>query len=247
VRPVVEILGVPIARIDVATALDEIERLYEADEPEIVAYANAHTLNLARSDASYKELLRNAGIILGDGAGVMMAARVNRAPLPVNLNGSDFNPQILERAAARGWTVYLLGGKPGVAERTAARWSGELPGLEVVGTSHGHGPREEWGELAASIRSTGAGLVMVAMGNPLQERWLEQYLPATGARLGVGVGAFFDFSAGEVPRAPSWMNRMGIEWLYRLYQEPRRLWRRYVLGNPLFLSRVAKERLSRRR
>ncbi|HEY7875337.1 MAG TPA: WecB/TagA/CpsF family glycosyltransferase [Actinomycetota bacterium] len=246
-NPVVEILGVPIARLDVATALDEVERLYEMPGPQIVAYANAHTLNLAYGDPSYRELLRDAGIVLGDGAGVMLAARVNRAPLPVNLNGSDFNPRILERAADRGWPVYLLGAADGVAERAAERWTRALPGLDVVGTRHGFTPRASWGELAASVKATGAGLVMVAMGNPLQERWLEEQLPASGARLGVGVGAFFDFSTGQVPRAPAWMNRAGIEWVYRLYQEPRRMWRRYVLGNPLFLARVAKERLSRSR
>ena len=246
-RPAVEVLGVPIARLDAATALDEIERLYESPTPELVAYVNAHTLNLAQKDETYRSLLRRAGIILGDGAGVMIAARLNRAPLPENLNGSDFNPKILERAAARGWPAYFVGGRPGVAERTATHWTRALPGLEVVGTNDGYFERNGSSEVAAAIRSSGAGLVMVAMGNPLQEWWLDEHLAATGARLGVGVGAFFDFSTGELSRAPAWMNRAGVEWMYRLYKEPRRLWRRYVLGNPLFLSRVAKERLSRTR
>jgi N-acetylglucosaminyldiphosphoundecaprenol N-acetyl-beta-D-mannosaminyltransferase len=88
---------------------------------------------------------------------------------------------------------------------------------------------------------------MTAMGNPLQEKWLAEHLPATGARLGVGVGAFFDFAAGEVARAPAWMNKWGVEWMFRLAQEPRRLWRRYVVGNPLFLARALKARLAGRR
>jgi exopolysaccharide biosynthesis WecB/TagA/CpsF family protein len=246
-RAPLEILGVPIARLDVDAALDEIERLYEKPEPQLVAYANAHTLNLAHSDRSYRDLLRGAGIVLGDGAGVMIAARLHRAPLPANLNGSDFNPRILQRAADRGWPAYLLGGQPGVADRAARRWQDAFPKLEIAGTADGFFPPERSAEVAASIRRAGAGLVMVAMGNPLQERWLEEHLAATGARLGAGVGAFFDFSAGVVPRAPAWMNRAGIEWVYRLYQEPRRMWRRYVLGNPLFLLRVAKERFSGRR
>jgi exopolysaccharide biosynthesis WecB/TagA/CpsF family protein len=243
----VEILGVPIARLDADTALDEVERLYEDAEPQIAAYANAHTLNLAYRDASYRALLNSAGIVLGDGAGVMIAAKLHRAPLPENLNGSDFNPRILGLAAARGWPVFLLGGRPGVADRVAARWCDELPHLDVAGTAHGYIDAGRASEVAASIKASGAGLVMVAMGNPLQERWIAEHLPATGARLGIGVGAFFDFSAGEVPRAPAWMNRVGIEWLFRLYQEPRRMWRRYLLGNPLFLARVAKARSSGRR
>ena len=238
-----QILGVPIARLETEPALDEIERLYEAPEPRLVAYANAHTLNLAHADSDFRALLNRAGIVLGDGAGVMIAARLARSPLPANLNGSDFNPQILRRAAERGWPVYFLGASPGVAEAAAARWRSELPTLEVAGARDGFFPRSSAGEVAAAIRATGAGVVMVAMGNPLQERWIDEHLEATGARLGVGVGAFLDFSAGRVPRSPTWMNRVGIEWLYRLYQEPRRMWRRYLLGNPLFLARVAKERL----
>ena len=245
-RAVVEVLGVPIARLDAGAALDEIERLYDSATPELVAYANAHTLNLAYADGAYRDLLRRAGIVLGDGAGVMIAARINRARLPANLNGSDFNPKILQRAAVRGWPTYLLGGRPEVAERAAARWKRELPGLEVVGASDGYFPQNLTSEVVGSIKSSGAGLIMVAMGNPLQEQWIDRHLAETGARLGVGVGAFFDFSTGVVPRAPEWMNRAGIEWVYRLAQEPRRMWRRYVLGNPLFLSRVAKERLSRK-
>jgi exopolysaccharide biosynthesis WecB/TagA/CpsF family protein len=228
----------------VDAALDEIERLYDEPGPQLVAYANAHTLNLAYGDRAYRDLLLRAGIVLGDGAGVMIAGRLHRAPLPANLNGSDFNPKILERAAARGWPAYLLGGRPGIAGRAADRWRTAFPGLEIVGTRDGFFPPERSAEVAASVKESGAGLVMVAMGNPLQERWLDEHLGATGARLGVGVGAFFDFSAGIVPRAPAWMNRAGIEWVYRLYQEPRRMWRRYVLGNPLFLLRVARERLS---
>jgi exopolysaccharide biosynthesis WecB/TagA/CpsF family protein len=241
------VLGVPIARLDAAAALDEIERLYDEPRPQLAVYVNAHTLNLAYGDPAYRDLLRRAGIVLGDGAGVMIAARFHRAPLPANLNGSDFNPKILQRAAERGWPAYLLGGEPGVAERAAGRWTRLFPRLEIAGTRDGFFPQERSGDVAAEIKRSGAGLVMAAMGNPLQERWLDAHLPATGARLGVGVGAFFDFSAEVVSRAPTWMNRAGIEWVYRLYQEPRRMWRRYVLGNPLFLWRVAKERFSGRR
>jgi exopolysaccharide biosynthesis WecB/TagA/CpsF family protein len=243
----VQILGVPIARLEVDPALDEVERLYDDEEPQVAAYANAHTLNLAHVDPEYRALLNRAGIVLGDGAGVMLAAWLAGTPLPANLNGSDLNPKILARAAARGWSVFFLGGRPGVAERAAARMQRELPKLEVAGTANGFFRAEDAPEVAASIKSTGAGLVMVAMGNPLQERWVDENLQATGARLGIGVGAFFDFSAGAVPRAPVWMNKAGIEWLYRLSQEPRRMWRRYLVGNPLFLARVAKERLSGRR
>lgn len=236
-------LGVPVARLTAAAAREELVRLYERDRPALAAYVNAHTLNLASRDSGYRALLETADIVLNDGAGLSIAGRVFGKPFPENLNGSDFNPRILEEAAARGWPVFFLGARPGVAAEAARRLSGRIPGLDVVGARDGYFRPDESQAVAREIASAGAGLLMVAMGNPLQEMWLSRHLEATGARLGIGVGAFLDFTAGVVPRAPAWMNRLGIEWLYRLLQEPRRMWRRYVLGNPVFLARVLRARL----
>ena len=243
----VEVLGVPVARLTAAAAREELARLYERERPALVAYANAHTLNLASRDSGYRDVLRAADIVLNDGAGLDIAGRLFGRPFPENLNGSDFNPMILEEAAARGWPVFFLGARPGVAEEAVRRLSERISGLRVVGTRNGYFGPESSDAVAREIAATGAGLLMVAMGNPLQEEWLNRYLEATGARLGIGVGAFFDFSAGVVPRAPAWMNKLWLEWLYRLLQEPRRMWRRYVVGNPLFLLRVLRARLTRRR
>lgn len=243
----VEVLGVPVARLTTPQARNEVVRLYEGDRPALVAYANAHTLNLASSDSGYREVLRSADIVLNDGAGLTIAGRLYGRPFPDNLNGSDFNPVILEEAAARGWPVFILGARPGVAEEAVRRLGDRIPGLEMAGMRDGYFAPESSEEVAQEIAAAGTGLLMVAMGNPLQETWLNRHLEATGARLGVGVGAFVDFSAGIVPRAPAWMNRVGIEWIYRLLQEPRRMWRRYVLGNPVFLARVLRERFAGRR
>ncbi len=236
----------PVARLTAAAAREELVRLYERDRPALVAYANAHTLNLASRDSGYRAVLRSADIVLNDGAGLAIAGRLFGRPFPANLNGSDFNPVILEEAAARRWPVYLLGAAPGVAEEAVRRLSERFPGLQVVGTHDGYLRDDESDDVAREIAKTGAGILMVAMGNPRQETWLNRHLEATGARVGIGVGAFFDFSAGVVPRAPAWMNRLWLEWLYRLIQEPRRMWRRYVLGNPLFLARVLRSRVARR-
>ena len=243
--PTIEVLGVPVAKLRPDDALAAAARLYDDGAPALVAYANAHTLNLAASDPSYRELLREAALVLNDGAGIALAARLNGERFPANLNGSDFNPLILQLAAERGWPVFLLGARPGVAERAAAWLVARYPGLDIAGTRDGYWPEGDDAEVAAAIRGTGATLVMAALGNPLQERWLARHLEGTGARLGVGVGAFFDFAAKEVPRAPAWMNRLGLEWIFRLLQEPRRLWRRYLVGNPVFLARVVRARLKK--
>ena len=242
--PHIEVLGVPVFKGTTPEALALVERVAE-DGPALVAYVNAHTLNLAHRDRTYFELLRDAPVVLNDGAGLSLAARMQGDRFPENLNGSDFNPAIVELAARRGWSVYFLGAPPGTAEKAAEILGERIPDLKVAGSRDGFFPRAEDAAVAEEISSTGADVVMVAMGNPLQEKWLEANLAATGARLGVGVGAFFDFTAGTVPRAPSWMNRAGIEWVWRLWQEPKRMWRRYLVGNPLFLWRVARSRFGR--
>ncbi len=245
--PTISILNVPVACLSVIEALAEVDRLYREEAPTFVAYANAHTLNLASEDPRYRTVLRKAGVVLNDGIGLDLAARMYGRRFPTNLNGSDFNTRILVLAAERGWPVFFLGARPGVAEGAARRLQEYIPDLEVVGTCSGYiRPNLDY-KVAEEIRVSGAEILMVAMGNPLQELWLDEYLPQTGAHLGVGVGAFFDFASGTVARAPRWMNRVGAEWLYRLGREPRRLWRRYLLGNPVFLARVAKERLSSHR
>ena len=241
---VVEILGVPVACLDTASALAAVERLHDDPDPQFLFYANAHTLHLAALDPDYKRLLRSAALVLNDGIGMSLAARMHGVRFPANLNGSDFNPLILELAARRGWGVFLLGARRGVAERAAHRLSRRIPDLRVVGTHHGYLTPADDGCVVEAIRASRATVVMVGMGNPIQEYWLERNLRATGARLGIGVGAFFDFSAGTVRRAPHWMNRAGLEWVYRVALEPRRLWRRYLIGTPSFLTRVAWDRLT---
>ncbi len=241
--PTIEILDIPVAALSTQDALAQIQRIYEHEGGGLVAYANAHTLNLAVTDPAYAGILRRAAIVLNDGSGIGLAARIKGRSFPANLNGSDLNPRILGLAAARGWPVYFLGARPGVAQQAAAAMTALHPALRVAGHRDGYWLPEDTSRVTETIRASGAGLLMVALGNPLQEKWLDQHLAATGARVGVGVGAFFDFAAGAVVRAPKWMNRWGIEWVFRLMQEPRRLWRRYVVGNPLFLARVLRARL----
>ena len=207
----------------------------------MVAHANVHTLNLATDDPSYREILRAADMVLNDGKGVMLGARILGHRFPADLNGNFFTPLVVARAAERGWPTYLLGGKPGIPEKLAAVLRATHPELPIVGTRDGYfGYAED--EVVGGIREAGAGLLLVGMGNPHQERFLHRNLAATGARLGIGVGAYFDFQTGSVPRAPGWMTRYGLEWVHRLAQEPKRMWRRYLLGNPAFIAKVMRQR-----
>jgi N-acetylglucosaminyldiphosphoundecaprenol N-acetyl-beta-D-mannosaminyltransferase len=237
-----EVLRVPIAQVTPALALAEVERLYERDEPAFIAHTNAHTVNIAHEDPEYLGVLRRADLVLNDGKGMMLAARILGDRLPRDMNGNYFTPLLLERCAQRGWPVFFLGAGPGVAAEAAAMLEERFPGLKIAGTHDGFFATDE--DAIAAVREAGADVVLVGMGNPLQERWIDRCLDRTGARIGVGVGAFFDFITGNVPRAPAWMNRYGLEWLHRLAQEPKRMWRRYILGNPKFIWRVLKQRFA---
>jgi N-acetylglucosaminyldiphosphoundecaprenol N-acetyl-beta-D-mannosaminyltransferase len=205
--------------------------------PRHVCYVNAHSLNLAFRDDRYRVALRRADLVLNDGIGLDLAARMQGRRFPENLNGSDFTLRLLELAADKGWRVYLYGGQPGVAATVRDRLSRTIEHLQVVGVCDGY---SRWSaeEIVEDIRAARADVVIVALGQPQQELWLDTHLAATGCFLGVGVGAFLDFVSGRVARAPHWMNRLGIEWLFRLAHEPGRLWRRYIVGNPLFLWRA---------
>jgi N-acetylglucosaminyldiphosphoundecaprenol N-acetyl-beta-D-mannosaminyltransferase len=236
--------GIDFARLDAKSALDRIEAAAEQGPPVRVVHVNVHGVNLAHADPAYRGVLNCAHVILNDGKGVMMGARILGTPFPEDLNGNFFTPLLLERARDKKWPVFFFGARPGVAARAAAELERQIPGLQIVGIRDGYTPPGHEEELLQAIRDSGAALLLVGLGNPRQELWLDGYLDKTGARIGVGVGAFFDFQAGAIPRAPEWMNRMGLEWLYRLMLEPGRLWHRYVVGNPRFLLRVLKERFT---
>jgi exopolysaccharide biosynthesis WecB/TagA/CpsF family protein len=235
-----DVAGVRVDMLAEAEALARIEDLHHRGRAGLVTYVNPHTVNLASRDAAFATLLNGADMRLADGFGIRIAARRRGVRVPAILNGSDFNAAVLRRAARHGWAVFLLGGSEGVADRAGARLSATIPGLLVAGTHHGFFADDEGDAVAARIRASRASVLMVALGQPRQERWLAEHLQASGVRVGLAVGGFLDFSSGSVRRAPSWMNRAGLEWTFRLAQEPRRLGRRYLLGNPQFLWRVAR-------
>jgi exopolysaccharide biosynthesis WecB/TagA/CpsF family protein len=231
----VSILG---TSIDILTGNQALSAIADADtSPLHVAFVNAHSLNLAYRNTEFGQSLRRCALVLNDGIGVSIAARMRRVRLPENLNGSDFTIQILRLAASKGWSVFLYGGYPGVAISASQELLRVIPDLNVVGTQDGYSIRTP-SEVADDVRAAGADVVVVALGQPIQELWLDRYLVESGCHLGLGVGAFLDFISGRIERAPSWTNRIGLEWVVRLYHEPRRLWHRYLVGNPLFLWRA---------
>jgi N-acetylglucosaminyldiphosphoundecaprenol N-acetyl-beta-D-mannosaminyltransferase len=191
-----------------------------------------------------------ADLSLVDGMPLLWASRLLRAPLPEKISGSDFVMPLLERAASRGWRVHLFGAGPGVAEKAREKLAELLPRLNIVGVD---APRvgtedsaERIEEILAPIRRVNPQIVLVALGAPKQEIWIDQVRDALTPAVLLGVGASLDFVAGTIPRAPRWMSRTGLEWLYRLTREPGRLWRRYLVRDPRFLLVLAREMTGRR-
>ncbi len=207
-----------------------------------LAFCNPHLVNLAGGDAGLRRALARF-LVLPDGIGVDIGSRLlYGAPFPANLNGTDFMPALLD-AQAGPLGVALLGGRPGVAERAAARLAADHPRHRFSVLGHGYFAAGAEAELLARLAAAPPDLVLVAFGNPLQERWIAEKLGPQHGTIAAGVGALFDFLAGEVARAPQSWRRLRLEWLYRLWLEPGRLWRRYVVGNPAFLLRMLRQRL----
>lgn len=224
-------------------ALDLVAGMIGEGGERIVAFCNAHTVNLARRDAAFRDALGRA-VVLNDGVGLDLGRRIlHGARFPANLNGTDFTPALLEHAPGP-LKVFLLGSPPGVAERAAAALARRFPRHRIVGTRDGFFPPAEGGAVARAIAETGADLVLVGMGQPRQELWAARHAAASGA-LALCIGAYLDFAAGAVRRAPGLVQAMRIEWAYRLAQEPRRLAGRYLLGNFRFMLGVARDKLGR--
>lgn len=233
--PTREVIGLPL--VD-ATAQATIEAVL-APGRRTVAFLNAHCANVMARDTSYTDALRQADMILPDGIGVDLAARMTGQRLTANLNGTDFVPALLRTARQRGLSVFLFGGTPGTAERAADRLCRDLPGLRVVGTRDGFSGAADETAAIDAINASGADILIVAMGVPRQDVWLARNAERLAPRIRLGVGALLDFLAGNVRRAPVAIRQARCEWVWRLAIEPRRMAGRYLIGNATFLARAA--------
>jgi exopolysaccharide biosynthesis WecB/TagA/CpsF family protein len=241
----VSLFGVAVSNENLDECLNWIFKRVESDEKAIVPFVNAHCFNVAWGDEAYLDVLRKATKVLPDGSGVRLACRFQGLNLKANLNGTDLFPHLCAESAQRGIHLFLLGAEPGVAETVARKMCDRYPGLRIAGTQHGFFGAGEEEEVIARINRSGARILLTAMGVPQQELWLARNLERLQTPVNLGVGGLFDFYAERISRAPLWLRELGMEWIWRLLQEPRRMWQRYVVGNPLFLLRAWRD--SRRR
>jgi N-acetylglucosaminyldiphosphoundecaprenol N-acetyl-beta-D-mannosaminyltransferase len=216
--------------------------------PRRVMYVNAHVLNQSQARPDLCDALRRSDLVYCDGYGVRVAAKALDLPTPHRMTGADWIWSLAALCEESGQSIYLLGSEPGTAAAAAARLRRWYPRLRVAGHHHGFfdvgSPHAE--RVVEDINERRPDIVLVGMGTPKQELWVQQH----GERLDVGVlwtvGALFDYVSGRIPRAPGWLADNGLEWIFRLGIEPQRMWRRYLLGNPVFLSRVMAQARDRR-
>ena len=245
-HPTVRILGVDIDCVDFAQTLDQIEQWIaqprsESTQPPLrqICTVNPEFIIDARRDPAFAAMLASADLRVPDGVGVLWAARLFGHPLRERVTGSDGIYRISERAAERGWRLFLLGAAPGVAERCALALRRRYPGLIVAGAYSGSPADSEWPEIVQMLGATRPDVLFVAFGHPKQDLWIASHRHELPCTVAIGVGGAFDFVAGVTLRAPAWMQRLGLEWLHRLLQQPWR-WRRMV-KLPLFAGLVIEQ------
>ncbi|GAB4312370.1 MAG: hypothetical protein Kow0059_02860 [Candidatus Sumerlaeia bacterium] len=237
-------------RIQTMTQAQLIERLVgdaAQGRRRLFTYVNAHCMNVARRDAEYRRALDEFDVVYPDGMSIVWAGRFLGHRVKERLSAADYFERVCEEAARLGVSLYLLGGYPGMAEASARSLQARVPGLRIAGWRHGFfdgGLKEELMAVEA-INASGARLLVVGMSVPVQEKWTLRHRGALRPPVVWCVGALFEYFSGCRPRCPRWMARVGLEWLFRLAIEPRRLWRRYLIGNFLFAWRVLCERIRR--
>lgn len=239
------LLGLWLDNLRHVQITDQLKQWRNQPHQRRIAFVNPHCANLASKDPLYRGVLNSSDLLLPDGSGVLLASRILKTPLQENTNGTDLFPILCHEWQQTGARLYLLGGRHGVAEQVAQHLLNKYPGLYIAGTHHGYSSEEDTPALINEIRESKADVLVVAMGVPLQDVWIAKHQRATGAPLALGVGGLFDFLSGRIPRAPIWLRELGLEWCWRLLQEPRRMWQRYLVGNFTFITRVMRQKLSR--
>jgi len=232
----VDMLGVPLARIDMEATLARVEQFVEERSPHMIVTSDTPGIVRARDDPEFQEIVRGADMVTADGRGVVWMARVLGLPVTERVSGVDLMEKICQRAAERGYAIYLLGAEPGVAEKAAESLQSRYGGLRIVGTHHGYFTPEEEPGVVREIAGAQPDILFVAFGAPKQEKWMRQHLDELQAPVAIGVGGSLDVFAGRVPRAPQWIQRAGLEWLYRVLRQPSRLPRAWTVPRLIWMT-----------
>ncbi|MFA7232351.1 MAG: WecB/TagA/CpsF family glycosyltransferase [Victivallaceae bacterium] len=239
--PEINLLDITFCNMTMRDAVDKIREDIRNRLRRKIYFVNADCFNKAFSNHSYVEVLQKADYIFPDGIGVHLACKMTKKPLKENVNGTDMLPFLCRASLLDGFTFFLLGGKPGVAAKMKENLEKQYPAIRIIGEQDGYFNRStETEKVIERIKELNPDVLLVAFGAPMQELWIDKYFCQLNSPIMMGVGGLFDFYSGNIRRAPTWMRETGLEWVFRLMMEPARMFRRYIIGNPLFIFRVIK-------
>jgi len=241
------ILGVRVHSLSVKTLNDRIFQSIRDQAHHLILNVNANCLNLTFQHPWLTDFLNSAEVVFCDGSGITIGAQILGFSAPTRITYADWMWQLAEFAEQNGLTFFFLGARPGIAKKAAECLNVRFPKLHVIGTQHGYFDKtlgsSDNEAVIKHINTLMPDILIVGFGMPMQEQWLMENWNRINANVALTGGAVFDYISGDLLRAPKWMTDNGLEWLGRLLIEPRRLWKRYLIGNPLFIWRVTKQRL----
>lgn len=238
-------MGTRIDNIDGNTArqiITQYIREPHEDRMRKVFFTNVHSICMAQWDWMLKQSIQLGDLVLPDGSGVRIGGKMLSHPVIENLNGTDFTPTVLAIAEREGWSVYFLGSSDHVVQQCCSNVQRKYPNLRIAGYHHGYFREDEEQMIVARINASRPDILLVALGTPKQELWITRYAHLLEVKLGFAVGGLYDFLAESKQRAPVWMRRLGIEWLFRVLHEPKEKWKRVVIEIPMYFSMLIAKR-----
>lgn len=234
----VDVLGVSISKVTMREATSKVKEFVHSETFHSIYTPNPEIVMLAKNDSAFHQILEEADLVVPDGIGVVIASKLKKGEkLPERVAGYDLVQNTMKEAVKEGYKYYFFGSKPGISDEAAVKMREAYPGIQIVGTRNGYFKPEDEKEIIADINASGANILLVALGAPRQEKWIEankHLMP--NIRVAIGVGGSLDVMSGNVKRAPITFQKLGLEWFYRLLKEPTRFKRMLVL--PKFLIKV---------
>ncbi len=240
-RKTVDILDIPVDSITMREAVEKVGEFMREGGPHTIYTPNSEIMMEAQRNSELKEIMKKADMLIADGAGVVMASKMLGRPVPEKVSGIDLAKEIFRTYSEDGLRCFLFGAKPGVAQEAAVNLVRDYPGIIIAGCRNGYFTEQEEDEIIEEISSSSPDILLVALGAPKQEKWIYSHLDKLGAKVCIGVGGTIDILSGRVRLSPEFFRKHSLEWLHRLYKEPRRAKR--MLDLPRFILRVFRTRL----
>lgn len=236
-----KILGFEVDKITCSELLDKIEEFICSRKPHKFAAVNPFYLLEARKYPEFAKYINECDIVTADGVGILFAGWLLGRPFPERVAGIDIFSKLIEKASRANWRLYFLGAQPGIAEKAYQNLKKKYHNLNVVGIHHGYFREDEEKEIVKDIKSKSPDILIVCLGVYRQEMFIQKYQMEMAVPVSCGLGGILDIYAGRFKRAPKQMEKVGLDWLFRLIQEPRRLWKRYLVGNTIFILLILRE------